>query len=343
MNVIVPPFAVSIPKCNPGLGSMPLEDAGYMLQQLALSCQANPAKVIWQGEMPCPMNFSGRVESVGFFDRLPDTGDGDLLAVMALPLAYQSSWGCFGGLPGQYLYSSGQSDLPAVAMGYVERCLQSYEYAKRHVHLGMDESGECYLSLPRHLVAGQGQPGDPQLALHSIAGDDGRGGLVQVFASGPFIAYRLSRILRGFLEGRGWRFRPGLSSAIGKDLRHLPLSFCPPAAGEEASPYAAILDPLLTEILASDTPRLAATCYLLDYNFRRLAEVVEGAAKRGRKVVGVAGLLLDMHGYQRRGERLFVPWRAFVPERDDVGRVRTACLHQGALFRHLAELSPAMA
>lgn len=224
-------------------------------------------------------------------------------------------------------------------MRFLERCLARYGYAQRHIHLGMDEGGNCYLALPAHLLAGHGRPGEPQLAWEDIVGDALPQGSGELFSSGPFRAYRLSPYWRTLFESRGWSFRPGLSRAIGGDLRLLPLSFCPPPPQGELAPYADILLPLLAEILASPTPRLAAVCALLDHNFHRLTQFVETGIGQGRQVAGVAGILVDMHGFQQRDERFFVPWRAVVPDRDRLGRTSVLTLGQAEMFRRLSELS----
>ena len=332
------PSLASVPTCHPGRGAMPLAEAGALLQTLAASVMVEPNTIIWQGEAPCPLSFSGQVEQVDFGDSRACTSQGDVLLVMALPLTYQKSWGSYGGLLGQYLGDAGQSCSSSVAIQYVEHCLRRYEYARRHVRFGMDEGGGCYVSLPRHLVAGYGQPGEIQVALQGVAADDGCGGYLEVFSTGPFIAYRLNPDFRAVLEKAGWRFSPGQSRSAGRDLRHLRQSFAPLQAGGEAEAYADILLPVLGEILSSDTPRLAATCYLLDHKFRELVRVVEAGAGIGRRVVGIAGMLLDMHGFQSRNEQLFVPWQALLPDRDG-SRGNLVCLDQQQLVKLLAELA----
>lgn len=339
MEVVATPSLASIPKCYPGWGAIPLAETGDLLQRLAISVLEKPEVIIWQGETPCPLSFSGPVKSFDFLDSRAWRSEEESLVVMALPLAYQKSWGCYDGLIGQYFGNASQTCQSSLAIQYVEHCLQRYAYAGRHVRFGMDENGQCYFSLPRHLLGGYNQPGEMQLELTGVAADDGRGSYLEVLSSGPFLTYRLNPVFREFLEEEGWQFLPGQSRAVGRDLRHLPQSFSRTRLEGEVDPCVEILQSVLAEILASQTPRLAATCYLLDHNLRRLAGVVEASAGMGCRKVGVAGLLLDMHGFQSRNELHFVPWQALIAGPDKRGGAGMVCLEQSQLINHLAELA----
>jgi len=279
-----------------------------------------------------------------FWAKGDSAGQGnDTVIILSAKVPYEPSWGGYSGLPRPLIHERVDHRSEETVSSFIAPYLVQYQFARNHMYLACNESGEHLLTLPSTLLQGGTKIDGKSLkiCLDKIVEHDEKGHFSPYVVADPFVTFKLSEQFLQRLSENNFSWKKAKIQRIGKFLT-AELFFFEDALQENGgnsrngrkSIFVETLLPVMNRIVTNANPQLRAALVHLKNEFTRTVENVQRKHEENESenVLCIAGLDIDVAAFKGRGKRYFVPWAAYWQQSGKLDAETSSPLGQDDLF-----------
>lgn len=292
-----------------------------------------------------PFNH-GRVGGVIAIDRHgPHAHHGeDLVIVQASHVGYDPDTGVYGKYVRPKMMERCVSDSCGKLMHVITPYLEQYHFARERIFLHRGEGGRYLITVKNSFVDFASHPVKDGLVLrlHTIAKVDEDGLVKPQAVHSTSHAFEVSEEFRKRIDATNYQWKSGAGEAIGDllapDLFYFREDF---HETDESILLERNLIEFMPKIVTAKNPPLLAAKINVQLEFARAVESIRrGDAYRGRNLLYVSGLNIDISEYKNfPPTTYFVPWAAHVQLMDQTPTEYIQPIEQEKIFAKLMEQS----